>query len=94
MTPGLADYKRSYPKIWVIITNGLPVVYIVFIIFTNFAKIFKQTEANKKIIFKTEVFLEEVVVGLMKILLLIIIILILIIIIVQFFLVLKKRIKI
>ena len=47
LEPGIILYKRSYKKILTIIVEGLPIMYIIFVIFENIAKLFKSTEENK-----------------------------------------------
>ncbi len=47
-TSSLIYYKRSYKKIWGMITDGIPIVYFVFIVFCQIAKIFKLVELNMK----------------------------------------------
>ena len=50
LLPGIIYYARKYKKIIQIITEEFPIIFIVFIIFENIAKIFKVSEANKKFI--------------------------------------------
>ena len=40
-------YKREYKKILLIIVEGLPIMYVVFVVFSLVAKIFKLTEETK-----------------------------------------------
>ena len=47
LEPGIILYKRKYKKVLAIIVEGLPIMYIVFIIFENIAKLFKSAEENK-----------------------------------------------
>ena len=47
LEPGIILYKRKYKKILTIFTHGLPIMYIVFIIFENISKLFKSAEENK-----------------------------------------------
>ena len=47
MEPGIALHERKYKNIWDIIIGGLPIIYVIFIIFENIAKIFKLAEEKK-----------------------------------------------
>ena len=47
LEPGIILYKREYKKLLTIIVEGLPIMYVVFIIFENIAKLFKSMEENK-----------------------------------------------
>ena len=42
-------YNRSYKKLFLIIADGLPIVYIVFVIFRMIAKVLKISSGNKKL---------------------------------------------
>ena len=48
LQPGIIYYERKYKKISQIIIEGLPTVFIVFIIFKKIVKNFKFAEGNKK----------------------------------------------
>ena len=48
LQPGIIYYERKYKKIIQIITEELPIMFVVFKIFKNIAKIFKVSEENKK----------------------------------------------
>ena len=47
LEPGIILYKRKYKKILAIVIEDLPIMYIVFIIFENIAKLIKSAEENK-----------------------------------------------
>ena len=47
LEPGIILYKRKYKKVLTIFVEGFPIMYIVFIIFENIAKLFKSAEENK-----------------------------------------------
>ena len=47
LEPGIILYKRKYKKVLSIFADGLPIMYLVFLIFENIAKMFKSTEENK-----------------------------------------------
>ena len=42
-------YKRNYKNFFLVLADGLPIVYIVFIFFKFIAKIFKISSGNKKL---------------------------------------------
>ena len=42
-------YNRSYKKLFLIFTDGLPIVNVIFIIFKLIAKVFKVSSGNKKL---------------------------------------------
>ena len=46
LEPGIILYTRKYKKISAIIVEGLPIMYVVFIILENIAKLLKLTEEN------------------------------------------------
>ena len=48
LRPGIVYYERKYKKIIQIITEGLPIIFVVFIVFKNISKLFKISEENKK----------------------------------------------
>ena len=47
LEPGITSHVRKYKNLWDIIIGGLPIIYVIFIIFENIAKIFKLAEENK-----------------------------------------------
>ena len=47
LEPGIILYKRRYNKLLSIFIQGLPIMYIVFIIFENVSKLFKTAQKNK-----------------------------------------------
>ena len=47
LIPTIIIYQRRYKKILLIIVEGLPIMYVVFIVFSLIAKIFKLTEETK-----------------------------------------------
>ena len=49
LEPGIIHYKRSYKKIYQSISEWSPIIYIIFILFKNIAKITKTAEGNKKL---------------------------------------------
>ena len=50
LNPGIIFYERKYKKLTKIFAEGLPIMYIIFLIFKNIAIIFKLTEENKMLI--------------------------------------------
>ena len=50
LNPGIIFYERKYKKLTKIFSEGVPIMYIVFLIFKNIAIIFKLTEENKMLI--------------------------------------------
>ena len=48
LEPGIIYYERKYKKIIQIIDEGLPILYVVFIVFKKIVKTFKFAEGNKK----------------------------------------------
>ena len=49
LQPGIIYYERKYKRIIQIITEGLPIMSVVFTVFQNISKIFKVSEENKKL---------------------------------------------
>ena len=50
LEPGIIHYKRYYKKIYTIISDFVPIAYIIFIIIKNISKLFKNVETNKRMI--------------------------------------------
>ena len=50
LEPSIIFYERKYKKFLLVFAEGLPLMYVVFIVFENIAKIFKLTEENKTMI--------------------------------------------
>ena len=50
LEPTIKLYERKYKKCFAIVAEGLPLMFVVFTIFENIAKIFKLTEENKTMI--------------------------------------------
>ena len=50
LEPSIMNYNRTYKKLLLIITQSIPIVYVVVILFRNIAKIFKLAEQKKKIV--------------------------------------------
>ena len=49
LEPTINTYNRSFKKIYTILAEAAPVVFVLFIIFKSIANIFKSTSSNKKI---------------------------------------------
>ena len=49
LEPGIIHYKRHYKKIYQSVSEWLPIIYIIFVLFKNIAKILKTAEVNKKL---------------------------------------------
>ena len=45
----IINYNRSYKKVFIIITDRLPIINVVYIIFSIIAKLFKVSSGNKKL---------------------------------------------
>ena len=50
LNPGIIYYERKYKKLTKIFSEGIPIMYIVFLIFKNIVIVFKLTEENKMLI--------------------------------------------
>ena len=50
LEPSVMNYIRAYKKLLTIITQSIPLLYFVLVIFRNIAKLFKLTEQKRKIV--------------------------------------------